>query len=412
MPVCSKASLRVGWGWLVFGSWLYVAPVLAAGQGWVVERDTQSSDQQQSQLSEDQKADMLLRDEAQRALQAYQYQIRQHWPDADVSDATRWVSYSSDWQRKRVVDFAHNRIEITLDTVRVKGRIDFAQQSSRVRDELTSLLQRTLAQGLASDPVYQRLQVVLTRLGAEAVNAPDGLIFSEFFVGRQPTQAQAAAKAQALMRNASVRYHSLASSVVDVSLGSSARMTYVVPLPDDRLRRKVREFAPLVKRQAERFGVAEDVVMAIIHTESHFNPLARSPIPAFGLMQIVPSTAGRDAARMLYKKPKLLSARYLYDPEKNVQVGAAYLNLLYYSYLNEIEHPESRLYYAIAAYNGGLSNVARAFVGRASYQDAVPVINRLSPTDVLQKLLEQSPSLETRAYLEKVLKRRQLYRRV
>jgi membrane-bound lytic murein transglycosylase C len=150
-------------------------------------------------------------------------------------------------------------------------------------------------------------------------------------------------------------------------------------------------------------------MMAIIHTESHFNPLARSHIPAFGLMQIVPSTAGRDATRKLYKKPSLLSAQYLYNPRKNIEVGAAYLNVLYYDYLKDIKNPESRLYYTIAAYNAGASSVARAFIGKASFTDAVDTINRMTPEQVLERLVKKAPHKETRQYVEKVLKRRAYY---
>ena len=126
-------------------------------------------------------------------------------------------------------------------------------------------------------------------------------------------------------------------------------------------------------------------------------------------MQIVPSSGGMDASRKLFAKPALLSPDYLYNPEQNIEVGAAYLNVLYYDYLRGIKNPDSRLYYAIAAHNGGASGVARAFVDRASFKDAMVAINAMTPDQVLHRLLTQAPSLETRNYVKKVMERRQLY---
>ena len=126
-------------------------------------------------------------------------------------------------------------------------------------------------------------------------------------------------------------------------------------------------------------------------------------------MQIVPSTAGRDATRKLFNKASLLSPKYLYDPGKNIEVGAAYLSVLYYDYLKDIKNPESRLYYTLAAYNAGASSVARAFVARPSFTDAVAVINRMTPQQVLERLIKQAPQRETRQYVQKVLKRRAHY---
>ena len=126
-------------------------------------------------------------------------------------------------------------------------------------------------------------------------------------------------------------------------------------------------------------------------------------------MQIVPATAGRDASRKLFRKPKLLSAQFLYNPKQNIQVGSAYLNMLYFDYLKDIKSPQSRLYYTIAAYNGGASNVAKAFTGKASFRDAIGVINEMTPEQVLERLTTQSPSQETRDYLQRVLQRSALY---
>ena len=70
--------------------------------------------------------------------------------------------------------------------------------------------------------------------------------------------------------------------------------------------------------------IPQELIYAIMESESSFNPMARSNIPAYGLMQIVPRSAGIDAYNFLYKEKKLLSSRYLYNPSNNIKMGTAY----------------------------------------------------------------------------------------
>jgi membrane-bound lytic murein transglycosylase C len=156
-----------------------------------------------------------------------------------------------------------------------------------------------------------------------------------------------------------------------------------------------------VEHNAERFSISKNLVYAIIKTESDFNPYAVSNAPAFGLMQIVPTTAGRDVHKFLNKKSGLPSKKFLFTPENNIEYGAAYLHLLYYKYLDAIQDPVSREYCVIAAYNTGSGNVLRTFdrnQNRASQK-----INSLGPLEVFSTLRTKLPHDETRRYLTKVM---------
>src|SRR5690554_8136195 len=91
---------------------------------------------------------------------------------------------------------------------------------------------------------------------------------------------------------------------------------------------------------AKKWDVEPALVMAIMQTESAFNPMARSHIPAFGLMQIVPASAGRDASKAVWGKDQLLTGQQLFNPQTNIELGCAYLNILDKRYLKSITHPE------------------------------------------------------------------------
>ena len=135
--------------------------------------------------------------------------------------------------------------------------------------------------------------------------------------------------------------------------------------------------------------------------ESDFNPYAVSTAPAFGLMQIVPDTAGSDVYRFLNKREGIPSRKFLFVPENNIQYGTIYLHLLQYKYLAEIQNPVSREYCTIAAYNGGPEGVLTTFDRDAS--GAPHRINSLSPMKVYDTLRQKLPHSETRRYLVKVL---------
>jgi LysM repeat protein len=172
---------------------------------------------------------------------------------------------------------------------------------------------------------------------------------------------------------------------------------------------RARKFHPLVLSHAEKHELDPALIMAIIHTESMFNPRARSRTPAYGLMQVVPHSGGRDAYRKIYGKKQKLTSKYLYNPKNNIELGVAYFDILKNKYMKAILDPTSRTYCAVAAYNAGASNVGRAFIPKKSIRKATPVINRMEPQEVYARLVDNLPSKESRNYVRKVLKRTSLY---
>ena len=171
--------------------------------------------------------------------------------------------------------------------------------------------------------------------------------------------------------------------------------------------RQALRYQTTVAQHAGRFGVSRSLVYAIIKTESAFNPFAVSPAPAYGLMQLVPDSGGRDAYNYAKGYDRTPSKEYLFDASNNIELGTAYLSLLDRQYLAAIADPISREYCSIAAYNGGAGSVLSLFA--ADRAEAARHINRMSPSAVLQRLREQHPRAETRRYLVKVLDARRLY---
>lgn len=176
---------------------------------------------------------------------------------------------------------------------------------------------------------------------------------------------------------------------------------------ENHIQSQQRQYATQVKRQSQRFNLEPALIYAIIETESAFNPYAMSHIPAYGLMQIVPQSAGRDAYRFLYKKDGTPSKNYLFKADNNIEMGAVYLHLLFTRYLAQITDPKSKEYCSIAAYNTGSGNVLKAF--DSDRQQAVVKINALNSDQVYRHLRKHLKYQEARHYLHKVTQKKQAY---
>lgn len=189
------------------------------------------------------------------------------------------------------------------------------------------------------------------------------------------------------------------------------KASVTVKLIPEHTRQRAQEYLREVRNYADKFELTPELVLALMHTESYFNPKARSSVPAYGLMQLVPSTGGKAAYKHLYERERLLEPSYLYQPENNIELGTGYLNLLYFNYLDGIKDSTSRTYCAIAAYNTGPGNLAKTFVGNTSISRAETVINGMSADEVYDELRRSLPYEETRKYIKKVRKRRVQYER-
>jgi membrane-bound lytic murein transglycosylase C len=171
--------------------------------------------------------------------------------------------------------------------------------------------------------------------------------------------------------------------------------------------KQAEKYSHLVTKFAEQYKVSPSLVYAVIRTESNFNPFAVSSAPAYGLMQLVPGSGGREAYRRAKGQDETPSKQYLFDAENNIELGTAYLNVLTYNQLEPVANAVSREYCVISAYNTGPSNVLRTF--SKDRVAAVNAINSLSPSAVYQKLRTGLPYEETRHYLYKVVNYRKQF---
>lgn len=163
-----------------------------------------------------------------------------------------------------------------------------------------------------------------------------------------------------------------------VTLSQSERNFYRYPLA----------FWELIQQKAEEREIDPYLVLALIRQESLFDPRARSPASALGLMQLIPPTATRVAKQLGLAAP---SQEKLFEAEVNLTLGTQYLKDLLARYSNNWHK-------ALAAYNAG--------------EAAVDRWEREIVTDDIEEFVERIPYVETRGYVKLVLRNHRIYKRL
>ncbi|MES2390144.1 MAG: transglycosylase SLT domain-containing protein [Acidobacteriota bacterium] len=137
---------------------------------------------------------------------------------------------------------------------------------------------------------------------------------------------------------------------------------------------------------ARENGLDPFLVASLIRQESEFNPNAVSRANAYGLMQLLPSTAKGIAKR---QGNRHFQTGELLNPETNLKLGTADLRSAIAKYGGQVE-------YALASYNAGDTPV-RQWIAENNYKD-------------LPEWVESIPYTETREYVEAIVRNRELYR--
>ena len=149
------------------------------------------------------------------------------------------------------------------------------------------------------------------------------------------------------------------------------------------------KYSNLIIKYSTEYKLDPYLIYAIINVESHYNPNAKSPKDAQGLMQITPPT-GKWAAEKL--NIKNFNQDMLCDPDINIKIGCWFLDNI----RHEFHEFDSEVVIMLASYNGGSSNVKKWLKDK-----------KYSPTGMT---LDEIPFSETKQYVDKVLLNYKIYK--
>jgi len=148
------------------------------------------------------------------------------------------------------------------------------------------------------------------------------------------------------------------------------------------------KYKAYVEMYAKEYAVEEALVYAVIKAESNFDSNAKSHSEAYGLMQLLESTAIEMANEIGEEE---LEAEVLYDPQKNVRIGTAYIRKL-------LDRYDGNYVLALAAYNAGIGNVAD-WIEKGIIQE-----DGSDPENI--------PYKETNMYVRKIMRDYQIYKEI
>jgi len=308
--------------------------------------------------------------------------VGEKWGKKEVKlpQQKKYVKYTQNYKSRAIVDFDSG--DILVET------LDEQDPRRSLRNAIVTTL--LTPQDPRAVDLFSDKEIPLT---ADQEPYLFGLIVDQHGKSiRTPTEAEAFADY--------LLEHKTATRVVEQNgtkkTSTFASMKMVANLPQ----KQAEKYRPMVTQFAQRYNISPSLVFAIIRTESNFNPYAVSSAPAYGLMQLVPTSGGREAYRRAKGQDVTPTRDYLFDPEHNVELGTAYLNVLTFNQLDDVANRVSREYCVIAAYNTGPTNVYRTF--SRDRTAAVQQVNGLQPASVYDQLRQHLPYQETRLYLEKV----------
>jgi soluble lytic murein transglycosylase len=163
--------------------------------------------------------------------------------------------------------------------------------------------------------------------------------------------------------------------------------------PEELTRDEWDVFYPLaywdtITQEARAKNLDPYTVAGLIRQETVFNPRAVSPANAYGLMQLLPSTAQLTAKRYGVDD-RVTTETLLSDPRLNIRLGT--------SYLREQLDKYGRIEYVAAAYNAGPGRLAE-------WRASLPL--QIDEWD------EAIPFKETRGYVQGVVRNTLQYRRL
>lgn len=377
-------------------------------------------------------------------LAAFRTDLLEKWGEVDVSDQDTVVVYPEpeiktvvDYEAKQIVVSVLHDADATVDQSKVVAALEKLKNvepedsngqavnilksyaASNTFDDLDKLVQN--AEIEVTQPEITDEDIEAENVAFAARQIKDEIAF-QMMADKLSSPSSSVEQAQSRVSSQAEKSHSFSINKIKRDKENNAtelknkRITRLtIAIKPKELQERIAEIKPYAKEYSAAMDIPVPLIVAMIHTESSFNPLAVSHIPAYGLMQVVPTSAGIDVNEFLHSKREPLEKDYLFIAEQNVEAGSAYLHLLNNRYLKKIANPTSRLYCAIAAYNTGVGNVTRAFTDGQSTNlsnNVVDEINAMQPQQVYELLLDKLPYEETRKYLEKVRTRMDKYHNI
>lgn len=322
----------------------------------------------------------------QKAREYYRGYVAKEWGEENIklSNKKTFTQYSDDMKSREHIDFEKGRVIIEQivdlnETVELKV----------FEDKLAKLQDESSAEAIKKDPVSNLTIAYMKKkdIAQKTKTKPNN---EKFLKGQ--------------IENTEIK---LQEKIVTLPTGVKKKILFAeIKMVPNHLEKRAKRYKSKVLEEAQALHVKPSYVFGTIQTESYFNPLAISHVPAYGLMQIVPASAGIDAYFALYGKKRLLPPAYLYDSKNNIEIGTKYIQIIRDRYLKGVEDKDSLTYCTATSYNAGIGSLFRSFTGsKRKRKEAIAKINSMSSDEVYEHLRSSEKlTKEARDYVAKIKK--------
>jgi len=310
-------------------------------------------------------------------LETYKQNISNKWPVIEISTPSKWVQYSSNYTSKKVIDFKKKKI--TVETI--SSNIKTAQENMEILyKEILSLdIKNAFKNDNFNKILYSKLKIVADiRTSNHAViydlinNTKKDKIINEILLQEY--------------------------EVVKLDTNNIYKSTYY--LDKEFTLNKYIINKELINTYAIKNNIPKEILTAIIHTNTYFNPLAIDyKNIKYGLLQVNPKNIANKSYEIEFGHEKFITSKYLYDLNNNLNLASIYINDLYNNKFRDIKDINSKTYCTIIAYRLN-ENTIKDIFGK---QDTIKKINALPSSKVFRKILKKLLFKKDKIYFSKII---------
>lgn len=304
----------------------------------------------------------------------YEKYIEDMWGDFKESSPKTWVGYSEDFSGRTSVDFDSSKVVVEV----------------------------VVEENSSNEEVKQKLEALTKKILEEKDETGKTILEGQVASPDNPNQAIKPDDAKDVVAKA---------NLVEKKVNGKKVYSLNLNLVSDSDKKRIAKYEKLISKYCKEAGIEPALALAIIKTESCFNPRAYNRTGnAYGMMQIVPKYAGRTMNKILYKKDKEPGGKILFNPEKNLKMGIHFLGHLKSTSWKKIKNEINQRYCVICSYNGGSGAIYIALAGKTSkipqekWDNMMTLLNSNDNKKVYD-LLHTKSWEETRHYIKVVEER-------
>ncbi|MCK4357745.1 MAG: DUF3393 domain-containing protein [Candidatus Cloacimonetes bacterium] len=316
----------------------------------------------------------------------YKDQIEKEWNEFVESTKKEWVTYSPDFKGRSQVNFEKGTVKIEAVVEK-----DDPKSDEKAKEIVKEQFKKILKEKDETDNPILKGQIKIKDIGVVNEKNIDYAVEKVIEKGK-----------------------------ISITKGKDKKerthFTIVLDMVPDHIQVRINKYKPYIEKQCEKFKIDPPIALAIIHTESFYNPRAYNRHGnAYGMMQIVPKYAGSTMNYVLYKKRGKPSSSVLYNPENNLEMGIGYMRWLADNKWDEVTNKTNLYYCIICSYNGGPGSVYKAMTGKMKgiqdkeWDKMMSDLNTMDSKKLYKKLHKDIPWKETRNYIKLVTERMDKY---